>query len=77
VTGRPVLIPPGGEVSQSARGAAVLAALAADGERLPGPPGPAVAAEPDQERAARWEAAWERYESARTAITAHYQRQPR
>jgi sugar (pentulose or hexulose) kinase len=75
-TGRRVGMPGGHGADCSARGAALLTALAVDGVR-PGP-GPACpAAEPDPGRAAVWDGLWASYEQARQAIAAHGPAGPR
>ena len=75
----------GGHGAASARGAALLAALAID--RVPpapaslgegAGPGPAPsAAEPDPDRAAMWDELWASYEQARHAVSQHYHADPR
>ncbi|HXZ70712.1 MAG TPA: FGGY-family carbohydrate kinase [Streptosporangiaceae bacterium] len=69
-TGRRVGLPGGHGADCSARGAAVLAALAIDGV-MAGPEPAAPAAEPDPARAAIWDGLWASYERARQAIAQH------
>ena len=69
-TGCRVGMPGGHGADCSARGAALLAALAIDGAR-PGPEPAGPAAEPDLDRAAAWDGLWASYEQARHAIAAH------
>jgi hypothetical protein len=69
-TGCQVGMPGGHGADCSARGAALLAALAIDGAR-PGPEPAGPAAEPDPDRAAAWDGLWASYEQARHAIAAH------
>jgi sugar (pentulose or hexulose) kinase len=69
---RPVSMPRADDAGYSARGAALIAARAADGDWPPG----AFAAtgeltEPDDARARRWDALWAGYESARQAVAGH------
>ena len=59
--------PGGHDADCSARGAALLAALAIDGV-TPGPEPAPPAAEPDPDRAAVWDALWASYERARHAV---------
>jgi xylulokinase len=83
-TRRRVDMPSGHDADCSARGAALLAALAIDGVRpapaaaAAGPdPGPAPqAAEPDPDRAAMWDELWASYEQARRAVAQHYHADP-
>jgi hypothetical protein len=78
-------MPAGHGAASSARGAALLAALAIDGVRPapaavadagtgqePAPP----AAEPDPDRAAMWDELWASYEQARHAVSQHYHADP-
>jgi len=69
-TGCRVGMPGGHGADCSARGAALLAALAIDGAR-PGPEPAGPAAEPDPDRAAAWDGLWASYEQARHAVAAH------
>ena len=69
-TGRRVGLPGGHGADCSARGAALLAALAIDGARPAPEPTPPVA-EPDPGRAAIWDGLWASYERARRAAAAH------
>ncbi len=68
---RRVAMPGGHHADCSARGAALLAALAVDGVR-PGPEPASPVAEPDPDRAAIWDELWAPYEQARSAIAQHY-----
>jgi xylulokinase len=62
---------PGGHgADRSARGAALLAALAID-EVVPGPEPTSPAAEPDPARAVIWDELWASYEQARRAVAQH------
>ena len=74
-TGRRVGLPGGHGADCSARGAAVLAALAIDGV-MPGPEPAVPAAEPDPARAAIWDGLWASYERARYAIAQHCHADP-
>jgi hypothetical protein len=62
--------PGGHDADCSARGAALLAALAID-EITPGPEPAPPAAEPDPGRAAIWDGLWAAYERARRAVAQH------
>jgi xylulokinase len=62
--------PGGHDADCSARGAALLAALAIDGV-TPGPEPAPPAAEPDLDRAAMWDGLWATYERARRAVAQH------
>jgi sugar (pentulose or hexulose) kinase len=65
-TRRPVSRPRGDDTDHSARGAALIAALAADGGWPDGAfPAPGTAAEPDDTRAKLWDELWAVHESAR------------
>ena len=74
-TGRRVGQPGGHGADCSARGAAVLAALAIDGV-MPGLEPAAPPAEPDPARAAIWDGLWASYERARQAIAQHCHADP-
>jgi len=69
-----VSTPEGGEADSSARGAAMLAARAIDGNTLPAAPGPGgrttwpLRAEPDEGRAALWDAISARHDAALAAL---------
>jgi len=66
---RLVPMPRGGDTDHSARGAALVAARAADGDWPEGafpPPGPA--AEPDETRAQRWDELWATHEATRRRL---------
>jgi xylulokinase len=69
-TRRRVGRPGGHDADSSARGAALLAALAIDGVRPAPEPAP-PAAEPDPDRAAIWDELWTAYEQARRAVAQH------
>ena len=83
-TRRRVGMPGGHGAASSARGAALLAALAIEGVlpasaiaaagtgREPAPP----VAEPDPGRAAMWDELWASYEHARQAVSQHYHADP-
>jgi sugar (pentulose or hexulose) kinase len=79
-TGRRVDLPSGHDAYCSARGAALLAALAVDGVRpaqADGRPGPgsqpaSPAAEANPHRAAMWDEIWASYDQACRAITGYY-----
>jgi xylulokinase len=79
-TGRRVGMPGGHDTEYSARGAALLAALAVDGDVPAAPaaaagrgPEPASSvAEPDPSRGAVWDELWASYERARRAVTRYY-----
>jgi sugar (pentulose or hexulose) kinase len=65
-TRRTVSRPPDGDTHYSARGAALIAALAVAGGWPDGAfPAGGVAAEPDEARARRWDDLWAAHESAR------------
>lgn len=71
-TGREVRMPRDGDTDYSARGAALVAARAVDGDWPAGAfPAAGSVAEPNPARAAAWDALWARHESARRAVTAH------
>src|SRR5262252_7660214 len=69
-TGRRVGVPGGHGADRSARGAALLAALAIDGI-VPGPEAAPPAGEPDPDRSAIWDELWATYERARRAVARH------
>jgi xylulokinase len=83
-TRRRVGLPGGPGAASSARGAALLAALAIDGVPsasaiVPagtGPESASPAAEPDPGRAAMWDELWASYEQARHAVSQHYHLDP-
>ena len=59
-------MPRGGDTDHSARGAALVAARAADGDWPEGAfPPPGLAAEPDENRARRWDELWAAHEATR------------
>jgi sugar (pentulose or hexulose) kinase len=71
-TGRRVAMPRDDDTDYSARGAALIAALAVDGAYPPAAfPAPGPSAEPDSARTKLWDDLWTSYESARHAITTH------
>jgi xylulokinase len=69
---RPVAMPRDNDTDYSARGAALLAALAVDGDWPSGAfPAAGEVAEPDLARARQWDLRWAVYESARRAVAVH------
>ncbi len=71
-TRRPVSMPGDDYAGQSARGAALIAALAADGVWPDGAfPAAGTAAEPDDARARLWDRLWAAHESARRGLRPH------
>jgi xylulokinase len=68
-TRRPVSMPRDDDTGHSARGAALIAALAVDGGWPDGAfPAAGLAAEPDDTRAKAWDDLWTRHESARLRL---------
>ena len=68
-TGRPVSMPRDDDTDHSARGAALIAALSADGGWPDGAfPAAGIAAEPDGTRAEMWDDLWAVHESARSRL---------
>ena len=68
-TRRPVSMPRDDDTDHSARGAALVAALAAEGGWPDGAfPAVGLAAEPDEARAKRWDGLWAAHESARLRL---------
>jgi xylulokinase len=68
-TRRPVSMPRDDDTDHSARGAALIAALSADGGWPDGAfPAAGIAAEPDDARAKLWDGLWAVYESARLRL---------
>jgi sugar (pentulose or hexulose) kinase len=71
-TRRRVSMPRDGDTDHSARGAALLAALAIDGDWPAGAfPAAGPVANPDKTRAMMWDELWARHESARLAVAGH------
>jgi sugar (pentulose or hexulose) kinase len=69
---RPVAMPRDDGTDYSARGAALIAALAVDGDWPSGAfPIAGDIAEPDSARAQQWDLRWAEYESARQAVAVH------
>jgi hypothetical protein len=67
-----VAMPRDNDTDYSARGAALLAALAVDGDWPSGAfPAAGEVAEPDLARARQWDLRWAVYESARRAVAVH------
>ena len=69
---RLVSMPPDDATDYSARGAALLAARASDGQWPPDAfPSSGAVAEPDESRARVWDELWATFESARQAVSRH------
>jgi xylulokinase len=69
---RRVTMPRDDDADYSARGAALIAARAIDGDWPPAAfPAAGLVAEPDDARAALWDGLWAGYESARRAVAGH------